>query len=63
MGGRRIKDLKARMGSECCISKWGARLNSGDIQARGGSHSVISRRSREKASRVRAAESSEFRGE
>ena len=71
MGGRKIKDLKARMGWECCISR-GVRLNSGCIQARGvrgESRSVnryaISRRSIDAAERaalgVRAVKSSESR--
>ena len=35
MSGRGIKGLKARVGRECCISKGGARLNRGGIQAGG----------------------------
>ena len=52
MGRRGIKDLKARVGWECYISRGGDRLNSGGVQAggvRGGSHSVISIRSRDAA--------------
>ena len=49
MGGRGIRNLKARVGRECCFrrgARWG-RLNSGGIQAgefRGGSHSVVSKK-------------------
>ena len=45
MGRKRIRGLKARVGSECCISRsearW-ARLSNGGIPAgvRGGSHSA-----------------------
>ena len=55
MGERVIRDLKVRAGRKCCIGKrggGGGKLNSGGIQAggiRGGSHSVISRKSREAA--------------
>ena len=68
-GGWQIRGLKVRVGWECSISRGAARLNSGGIQAggvRGGSHSVVSRRSRDAAGggaapKVRAAKSSEFR--
>ena len=73
MGGRGIKSLKARVGQKCSISRGGATLNSGGIQAQGvreRSHSVVSRRSRDaarggggEAPAVRAAKSFEFRGE
>ena len=43
MGGKRIRDLKVRVGRECCISRGWARLSSEGIQAgrvKGGSHSA-----------------------
>ena len=46
MGRGEIKDLKTRMGWECCISKEGTIYSSGDIPARGvqgGSYSVTMR--------------------
>ena len=46
MGRRGIRGLKARVGRKCCISRRGARFNSGGIQAEGvggGSHSVTMR--------------------
>ena len=67
MGRRWIEGLKARVWRKSYNSRWGDRLNSGSIQAggvRGGSYSVISRRSRDAtggaAPGVRAAKSSEF---
>ena len=66
MGRRKIRGLKARVGLECCISRRGARLNNGGIQAEGeGSHSAgrcgISRSIRDTAPGRRAAKSSESR--
>ena len=43
MGRRRIRALETRVGQECFISRWGARLYSGGIHiggVRGGTHSV-----------------------
>ena len=55
-----IRGLDMRVGRECSISRWGARLYSGGIHVggvRGGSHSVMSVGA---APRVRAAKSSEL---
>ena len=54
MGGRGIRGLKAGVERESCIGTGGiwARLNSGGVQPggiRGGSHSVVSGRSRDAA--------------
>ena len=58
MGGKRIRDLNARVRRECSISRKLARFSSGGIQSagiRGGSHSVgrcrISKRTRNAAER------------
>ena len=59
------KKFEGEDGVSAALAEEG-RLNGGGIQAGGiggGSHSAISRRSREAASRVRAAMSSEFKGE
>ena len=75
VGGKRIRGLKARMGCECCISRWKATwatLSSGGIPAggvQGGSHSAgrcgISKKSRNATGReapgVRPTKSSDSR--
>ena len=46
MGRRRIRDIKANVGKECCISRGEARLDSGGIQVgggRGGSYNATMR--------------------
>ena len=52
LGRKRIRGLKARAGRECCISRGGPRLSSGDIQAGGvrrGGHRLVGVGSQEEA--------------
>ena len=64
MGQNRIRDLKTRVGRECCISRRRASLHSGGIHVggvRGESHSVTSWDTAGAAApRVRTVKSSEF---